>query len=91
MKKTFFAFTAITSLLFISCEKDEDTSIDVESTPTPSPSGDYFPMSEGNSWTYEGGLNYKTSISEDTIIGGFTYYKVNNNQGGNGYMRKKWG
>ena len=66
-------------LAFISCKKDEENSIQVETQTTEDP--DYFQLEVGNYWVYEnykidtGGVETKLTELDSIVIVGDTMYK----------------
>jgi len=81
MKNLAFVIIAVLSILAISCKKNSED-------PVPTAKADYFKLKVGNYWIYQGfridtnGVVTPTSqydsahIEKDTIIRGFTYYKL---------------
>jgi hypothetical protein len=81
MKNLMFVIIAVLSVLTVSCKKNSET-------PAPVAKADYFQLKAGNYWIYQGykidtngvatptGKYDSAHIEKDTVIRGFTYYKL---------------
>lgn len=81
MKNLVFVIIAVLSVLAISCKKNHEEQIPVAKA-------DYFQLKVGNYWIYQGynidtngvatpSVEYDSAhIEKDTVIRGFTYYKL---------------
>ena len=75
MKKIIFALALVTSLTFLSCEKEDETP---ESTGIST--GNYWPMALNNTWNFNGnGMDSQMKIVGTKNIGGKNYFELDDN------------